>query len=85
MLIDTIQGELVRLRIHPVNLAATTTDDQTIALRGSLLRYWKIPETVDATWFLESLKQLPDDAGPAAVMNALFASPDVEPAAAHAE
>jgi hypothetical protein len=78
MLVDTIQAQLMRLQVHPVNLGVTTKDDQVIALRGSLLRYWNTPETVDGTWFLEALRRLPDDAGPAVVMNALFATIDNE-------
>ncbi len=78
MLVDTIQAQLVRLQVHPVNLGVTAKDDSLIALRGSLLRYWKTPETVDGTWFLEALQRLPDDAGPAVVMNALFAASEPE-------
>ena len=74
MLVDTIQAELVRLQIHPVNLAVTPSDDRLVALQGSLLQYWKIPETIDAEWFLGILQGLPDAAGPAAVMNAFCAA-----------
>lgn len=74
MLVDTIQAELARLQIHPVNLGVTTSDDRFVALRGSLLRYWKIPETIDAQWLLDFLRGLPDAAGPAVVMNAFCAA-----------
>ncbi len=71
MHIDTIQAELVRLQIHPVNLGVTTMDDRLVALHGSLLHYWQMPETIDAEWLLGVLQGLPDAAGPQVVMNAV--------------
>ena len=71
MLLDTIQTELVRLQMHPVNLGVTAGDGRFVTLRGSLLHYWKMPASVDGQWFLGILQSLPDVAGPERVMNAL--------------
>lgn len=71
MLHDTIQAELIRLELHPVNLDVTAKDDRLVGLRGSLLQYWKLPATVDGQWCLGVLRGLPDAAGPKVVMTAL--------------
>ena len=71
MLLDAIQAELVRLQLHPVNLGVTAKDARLVALRGSLLKYWKVPALIDGKWFLGILQGLPDAAGPEVVMNAL--------------
>ena len=71
MLLDIIQAELRRLEIHPVNLGVSAKDDRLVALRGSLLNYWKIPATIEGPWLLAILQGLPDAAGPEIVMNAL--------------
>jgi hypothetical protein len=71
MILDTIQLELMRLEIHPVNLAVSARDGRSVALRGSLLNYWKAPAIIDGEWFLEILQALPVAAGPERVMRAL--------------
>lgn len=75
MLIDTIQLELMRLQIHPVNLGVSAGDGCLVKLRGSLLNYWKVPANIDGQWFLGVLQALPDAAGPEVVMNALCTAP----------
>jgi len=79
MLIDTIQAELARLQLHPVNLGVSVQEDQRVALEGSLLRYWTMPPFLDGKWFLEVLQGLPNAAGPEAVMNALSAAQASQP------
>jgi hypothetical protein len=74
MLIDSIQAELVRLQLHPVNLSASGGDDPLVALQGSLLRYWSLPPCLDGPWLLAQLQRLPDAAGPEVVMRALAAA-----------
>jgi hypothetical protein len=71
MLLDTIQLELLRLQMHPVNLGVSAGVGHLVTLRGSLLNYWKMPANVDGQWLLEILQALPDAAGPELVMNAL--------------
>ena len=71
MLLDALQVELVRLQIHPVNLAVSAGVGCSVTLRGSLLNYWKMPANVDGQWLLGILQALPDAAGPQSVMNAL--------------
>jgi hypothetical protein len=71
MLLDTIQLELVRLQLHPVNLGVSAGDGRFVTLRGSLLHYWKMPAIIDGQWLLGVLQALPDFAGPERVMNAL--------------
>jgi hypothetical protein len=71
MLLDTVQFELVRLQVHPVNLGVSAGDGSFLTLRGSLLHYWKVPTTVDGQRFLGVLQALPDAAGPESVMKAL--------------
>ena len=80
MLVDTIQAELVRLQLHPVNLDVSFKDDNLVALDGSLLRYWTIPPVIDGKWFLGILQGLPNAAGPEVVMNALCSAHAGEPA-----
>ena len=74
MLLDTIQLELARLQLHPVNLAVAAENGPRLTLRGSLLNYWKLPATVDGPWFLSILQALPDAAGAEQVMKALCAA-----------
>ena len=71
MLLERIRSELVRLELHSVNLGVSLKDDRLVALRGSLLQYWKIPKVIDGHWFLGILQALPDAAGPQVVMTAL--------------
>lgn len=71
MLLDTIQLELMRLQMHPVNLGVSPADGPSVTLRGSLLNYWKMPAIIDGQWLLGILQALPDAAGPERVMNAL--------------
>lgn len=78
MLIDTIQAELVRLQLHPVNLGAAAKEGGLVALEGSLMRYWTIPPLLDGQWLFEVLRDLPDNAGPEAVMTALSAAQAAE-------
>ena len=75
MQLDTIQSELTRLQIHPVNLAASAGDGRLVTLEGSLLKYWNMPATVNGQWLLEALQALPDAAGPEQVMKSLAATP----------
>ncbi len=70
MLGKSIQAELSRLQIHPVNLDVAAEIDGNVVLRGSLLPGWKVPKSIDAEWFLKVLQGLPDLAGPEATMNA---------------
>jgi hypothetical protein len=74
MLLDTIQLELIRLQMHPVNLGVSAGDGRLVTLRGSLLKYWKMPAIIDGQWFLGILQAMPDAAGPERVMNALCAA-----------
>ncbi|MEX0679417.1 MAG: hypothetical protein WD063_20240 [Pirellulales bacterium] len=78
MFLDAIHSELARLQVHPVNLGVRANDDRLIALRGSLLGYWKVPAAIDGKWFLGLLRGLPDAAGPEVVMNALCTAQPVE-------
>lgn len=84
MSIDRLQSELLRLQMHPVNLAVSAGDGVLVTLRGSLLSCWKVPSLVDGTWLLEILRPLADGAGPVIVMSAISdAMSDVlKPAAA---
>lgn len=84
MLVDTIQAELVRLQLHPVNLSVSGRDDHLVALQGSLLRYWNLPPCLDGQWLLAQLQELPDSAGPEAVMNGLVAAHGRESTTANA-
>jgi hypothetical protein len=74
MLIDTIQAELVRLQLHPVNLGVSERDGPVVTLQGSLLKYWSLPHDLDGQWLLAQLQGLPDDAGPESVMSELVAA-----------
>jgi hypothetical protein len=74
MLIDTIQAELVRLQLHPVNLSVSGRDDPLVTLHGSLLKYWALPPCLDGQRLLAQLQGFPDAAGPEAVMNGLVAA-----------
>ena len=84
MLLDSIQSELVRLQIHPVNLSVSAGDGPLVTLRGSLLNYWKMPEIIDGQWLLGILQALPDAAGPEIVMNALCTAQSSEAQLANA-
>ena len=70
MLGKSIQTELIRLQIHPVNLDVAAEVDANVVLKGSLLPAWKVPKSIDAEWFLKVLQGLPDLAGPEATMDA---------------
>ncbi len=74
MLVQSIQAELSRLQLHPVNLGALSEADGMVALSGSLMEFWKVPKSVDGTWFLGMLKGLPDNLGPKGTMDAFFAA-----------
>lgn len=78
MLVDTIQAELIRLQVHPVNLSVSRGDDPLVALHGSLLAYWYLPPCLDGPWLLAQLQRLPDLAGPEAVMRGLAAACESE-------
>jgi hypothetical protein len=84
MLLEAIQSELVRLQIHPVNLAATAQDEHLVALGGSLLHYWTVPRIVNSQCLLDILRALPDAAGATVVMTAICAAhaSELAPAAA---
>jgi len=70
MLSETIQAELLRLQLHPVNLDVGSESGGNILLKGSLIKFWDVPTSIDGQWFLSVLKGLPDNAGPQATMNA---------------
>jgi hypothetical protein len=74
MVLDLIRAELERLQLHSVNLSVAALDDQRVALHGSLLSYWKLPDRLPGPWLREQLQALPDAAGPVAVMEALLAA-----------
>jgi hypothetical protein len=74
MLVDTIQAELMRLQLHPVNLNVTGRDDGLVALHGSLLQYWSLPRCLDGEWLLAQLEGMRDAAGPEVVMSGLVAA-----------
>jgi hypothetical protein len=74
MLLESIQSELLRLQMHPVNLGVVAGDGAPVTLRGSLLHYWKISASIDGPSFLRILRALPDAAGPEQVMKALIAA-----------
>jgi hypothetical protein len=78
MLVATIQAELVRLHVHPVNLSAAQGADGLVALKGSLLRYWKLPSSLDGPWLLSQLQGCRDAAGAEVVMSSLVAAHDKE-------
>lgn len=71
---QSIQAELVRLQLHPVNLDVVSEENGQALLRGSLLAFWKVPKTVESAWFLVFLKGLADKLGPEATMNAFAAA-----------
>lgn len=70
----SIQAQLIRLQLHPVNLDVVSEENGQAILRGSLLNFWKVPKTVDSVWFLELLTSLTDKLGPEATMNAFAAA-----------
>jgi hypothetical protein len=72
MLSQSIQAELRRLQLHPVNLHVVSEIDGSILLQGSLLRSWQVPRSIDGPWFLKVLTGLPDLAGPEATMDAFY-------------
>jgi len=72
MLSQSIQAEMRRLQLHPVNLDVVSEIDGSILLQGSLLRSWQVPKSIDGQWFLKVLTGLPDLAGPEATMDAFY-------------
>jgi hypothetical protein len=70
MLSQSIQAELRRLQLHPVNLDVASEIDGNVVLKGSLLRSWQVPTCIDGPWFLKVLTSLPNLAGPEATMDA---------------
>jgi hypothetical protein len=70
MPLSEIQAELLRLQLHPVNLEALHLDGDKVVLKGSLLAFRPVPKVVDAAWFLNLLKGLPNNAGPKPTMDA---------------
>jgi len=72
MLSESIRAELRRLNLHPVNLDAASEIDGNVLLKGSLLKSWQVPNSIDAQWFLKVLAALPDSAGPEATMDAFY-------------
>ncbi|HTQ38149.1 MAG TPA: hypothetical protein VMJ32_03925 [Pirellulales bacterium] len=72
MLSQSIQTELRRLQLHPVNLDVVSEIDGNIVLQGSLLRSWQVPRCIDGQWFLKVLMGLPDLAGPKVTMDAFY-------------
>ena len=72
MLIPSIRAELSRLQLHPVNLGAISEENGQVLLGGSLMEFWKVPKSIDGSWFLSVLKGLPDNLGPQATMDAFF-------------
>jgi hypothetical protein len=74
MLSPTIRAELRRLELHPVNLDVASENRDGIELKGSLLDSWEVPRSIDGKWFLAVLKELPDQAGPRATMDAYCAA-----------
>jgi hypothetical protein len=69
---ESIQAELRRLQLHPVNLHVVSEIDGNVVLQGSLLRSWQVPQSIDGQWFLKMLTRLPDSAGPKAMMDAFY-------------
>ena len=72
MLSQSIQAELRRLQLHPVNLDVASEIDGSIVLQGSLLRSWQVPKSIDGQWLLKLLMGLPNLAGPEATMDAYY-------------
>ena len=72
MLSQSIQAELRRLQLHPVNLDVVSEIDSSVVLKGSLLQSWQVPKCIDGQWFLKVLTRLPDLAGPEATIDALY-------------
>jgi hypothetical protein len=70
MLSESIKAEFRRLQLHPVNLDVVSVIDGNVSLKGSLLRSWQVPQSIDGQWFLKVLTGLPDLAGPEATMDA---------------
>lgn len=73
ILLNLVRAELERLQLHTVNLRVEMQDEHFVALHGSLLAYWQLPHRLPAAWLLERLRELPDAAGPVAVMEGLLA------------
>jgi hypothetical protein len=78
MLSQSIQAEFRRLQLHPVNLDVASEIDGSIVLKGSLLRSWQVPQSIDGQWFLKMLMGLPDFAGPEATMDAFYEASTAE-------
>ena len=72
MLSQSIQAELSRLQLHPVNLDVVSEINGSVLLKGSLLVGWPVPKSVNGKWFLKVLTGLPDLAGPKRTMDAYY-------------
>jgi hypothetical protein len=72
MLRESIQAELRRLQLQPVNLDAVSEIDGSVLLKGSLLGHWQVPKSIDGQWLLKVLTGLPDLAGPEVTMDAYY-------------
>lgn len=72
MLSQSIQAELRRLELHPVNLNVVSETGDNVLLKGSLLSSWQVPMSINGQWFLKLLMGLPDLAGPQATMDAYY-------------
>ena len=72
MLSQSIQVELRRLQLHPVNLDVASEIDGNVLLKGSLLKSWHVPTSINGEWLLKVLTGLPDLAGPEATMDAFY-------------
>jgi hypothetical protein len=81
MLSQSIKAEFRRLQLHPVNLDVVSEIDGNVSLKGSLLRSWQVPLSIDGQWFLKVLRGLPDLAGPEATMDAYYEAFTAERAA----
>jgi hypothetical protein len=81
MLSESIKAEFRRLQLHPVNLDVVSEIDGNVSLKGSLLRSWQVPMSIDGQWFLKVLTGLPDLAGPEATMDAYYEAFTAEGAA----
>jgi hypothetical protein len=70
----SIQTELRRLSLPPINLDVLLERGSSVLLRGTLLTNWKVPRSIDGQWLLELLKGLPDLAGAMATMDAYYSA-----------
>jgi hypothetical protein len=72
MLKDSIKAHFRRLQLHPVNLDVDSEVDGNVVLKGSLLRSWQVPTSVNGHWLLKVLTGLPNLAGPEKTMDAYY-------------